>query len=381
MSELEPGVYIGLPPDTYFDQDRLGSSDFIKLSQVGIGWWWQSRWNPDREETPSEARNYGTALHSILLEGVDAYRRAFAVAPDRKDYVDLVDTVDEMKDALDRAGYDIRSGTSKWKKPDWAQAMIDLMPDRPCWSTILETFQAEAGSRSVVSRAEDRSLRLMRHVATDPARSDNAAVRRLFEENELHPQLVEVSILADVDGLRRRWRIDKMMPGADLDLKSLGAWRGRPLAFEIGDVAARRGWCVQRADYFDGRKAAIELIKEDRIFGGTLEQRAYLREIAEDGAPDPAWIWLCFQKPDQKGAAPILCPVWDNAESWLHQLGRSQLENAKRFYRRMVAEFGLEQPWARVEPLHFTDENAAGPVIRFPHWLANDELTEEQDDE
>jgi hypothetical protein len=366
---LAEGVYLNLPAAEYFEQPAMGSSDYISLIRKLLGWWWSSRHNPDREEPKSPELTYGSALHALLLEGVEAFERAFAVMPSKSDFLDLVTTVDEMKSALEREGFNM-AGSSKFKAADWATQMLLYLPDRPCWPNIVAEAKALAGERPTVSSVDDRMLRLMRHVATDPTRSDNAAVRRLFEfDDPDHPPLAEVSIFAEVDGVWRRWRLDKMLPAATLDLKSLGGWKGRPLAYEVGQVAAQRGWDIQRADYDDGRAIAYRLIGEGKLHGGSLEQRRYIERIAQEN-PTWDWIWLCYQKPSPKGSAPVLMPVWDDRDSFLHNCGRRKLERAKAIYKGAVAEFGLETPWARVEPLHYTDEPRE-PRVHFPHWIGD----------
>ena len=227
-------------------------------------------------------------------------------------------------------------------------------------------------------------LRFMRDVAIDPARSDNAEIRKLLATTEEHPALAEVSIFATIDGIRRRWRIDRMYPAIDMDLKSLGNWRGRPLKYEGGEVLARNNWVIQRADYHRGRTEAYRLIQEGRLFGGTVEERRYIRWIVEQNFAWN-WIWLVYQKPELSGRAPVIFPIWDNtlapdgAIGPLMQAGQRKLDKAIAFYRRAVDQFGFEQPWAEVAPMHFTEpvpNHPEAPVLSIPHWVQEDEPTE-----
>lgn len=397
---LPEGVYLHLEPEKYFDQPALGSSDWIKLHFHKWGWHWQSRFNPDfdREQQKKKYLVYGTALHALLLEGVRAYEMRFAAMPDKKDFVDLVDSATEIKKALGEAGYDL-TGKSKYAKADWNAEMASKLPDAPCWDNIVAAAQARAGDRTPISAVEDRQLRLMRDIATSPEWPGNEAVRRLFTPTADAPPLVEVSVFADIDGIRRRWRIDKMLAAADIDLKSLGGWRGRPLRHEIGEVIARHGLDIQRSDYFIGRGELYRLVREGKLFGGDVEERRHLKRIV---ATEPRWdwIWLFFQKPETSGRAPILFPVWDSsfggptgkyedvgggfqseildqrAPGMLRLYGERKLRKAIAFYKENVARFGLDRPWAQVETLHYT-EPAAGAdpeqVIQFPHWIQADE--------
>ena len=386
---LPDGVHLGLSDIDYFGQDCMGSSDWNKLHSAGIGWWWGSRHNPNRKADKTTAEQaYGTALHAILLEGIPAYEARFIVQPDPDDYVDLVTMADQIKAKLKKEGFDI-TGKSAWNKEQWCDAMAANLPDVPCWDTIYANFEARIAKRKTVTSLDDRMLRFMHKVATDPTRADNEDVRQIFAQDGTdHPPLAEVSIFATINGVRRRWRIDRMLPTVDVDLKSLGSWRGRPLPYETGEVLARRGWDLQRADYHIGRTTAYEHIRAGRIFGGTIEQRRYLQTFP-DAYPIWDWCWLVFQKPDPKGQAPILFPIWDDSflprdpyhpdeppkPSWLRGIGERKLQAAIRLYKTAKAEFGLDTPWARVEPLHFSDENRS-PRIFLPHWIGDDTPTE-----
>lgn len=376
--DVEDGVYIDFPADRYFRQRCMGSSDWIRLHQRGAGWWWSSRHNPDYEEPKGAYRTYGSALHAMLLEGLEAYERRFAAAPDRVQYGDnLLVTKEDIEKALRREGFEMK-GTSSWKKDDWnREARIAGLTT---WDNVLADFATLNSGKEILSSLDDRMIRLMRDIAISEDRTDNEHIRRLLTPTAEHPSLAELTIFASVDGIRRRWRIDRLYPGLDMDLKSLGNWRGRPLPYEVGEVMARNGWDIQRADYHIGRENAYRLVREGRLFGGSLEQRNYLQMIVEEN-PTWDWMWLVYQKPDPAGRAPVIFPVLD--DSWvltdqgavpgpIRQYGLNKLHKAIAFYRRNVAQFGLDRPWSVVEPMHFTspDEKLS---VKPPYWIQDDE--------
>lgn len=366
------GVHLGLEPTTYFHQDALGSSDLIRLHSLKHGWWWQSKHNPDRVEKESVAGNYGTALHTIILESVRAYESEFRVQPERP--ADALSTIPEMKGLLEKRGFALK-GTSAWKAADWADAMEANAPDVPCWPNILAVFEESCvirdragnliGKRPTVTAVEDRMLRLMRSIAM------NSDVGDILEDRN-HPPLAEVSVLrTGRDGIRRRWRFDRLFPAFTMDLKSLGNWSGRPLKFAIGDHVARYGYDIQRADYDDGRAALNEFVRDGfQVYGGTPEQRDWLRQLVDmtaDASWD--WVWLFYQKPDPAGRAPVLFPLYDDTESDLVQYGRAKAARALQFYKDCLGKFGLETPWSHVEPTHYAAEGRQ-PNVSFPHWIA-----------
>jgi hypothetical protein len=366
---LPEGVYLNLPPAEYFAQPAMGSSDWTKLDQHREGWWMASRHNPDRVEPKGRYLMYGTALHVILLEGLAAYDRAFICEPDPRQFPGLARTKDEIQREWVRAGLSL-AGTSGWSKDQWRAQAAYKLPSLPIWSNILDDWSPRAIGKTIVSATEDRMLRHMHDVVTAPDRPDNADVRRLFTLDPDHPPLAEVSVFAEVDGIWCRWRFDRLLPRAILDLKSLGNWTGRPLDWEVGEVTARRRWHIQRADYYDGRAIARRLIHEGKLFGGEIEHRRYLEHIIDE--PNEAFIWACYQVPSPAGRAAVMMPVWDDTGSDLHSAGARRLARAKAFFRAAVARYGLEKPWARVEPLHYSSQNRT-PSIPYPHWIGDDD--------
>ena len=381
---VEDGVYLNWDAEKYFRQETRGSSDWIKLFHKRHGWWWASKYNPDYVDPGGKGRTYGSALHALMLEGTRAYVSRFAVLPDKAAHPGLVETIDEMKEALSQElGADFLSGKSAWPKAKWLVACAEN--DITAWGNLLEYFELSRGTREPISAADDRMLTYMHQIAIDPERGDNASIRKLLVESEAHPSLAEVSIISTIDGIRRRWRIDKMMPGIDIDLKSLDEWKGRPLKFAVGDILARNGWDIQRADYHIGRSEAYRLIREGQLFGGSIEQRNYITEIALN-EPTWDWLWIAYQKPALAGRAPVLMPIWDNSftkdghPGMLRQIGQNKLDKAIAFYKDAVAQFGLEQPWGLVEQLHYTEAQPGAEqfTVVLPHWI-NEDAPAEQD--
>ena len=317
--DLADGVYLNLSHQRYFRQRCMGSSDWTDLARLKHGWWWKSRNNPFYRAPTNPYQTYGSALHILVLEGVSEYERLVVIEPTRGDYPafdlenpqSLADTIAEMKAVVGQAGYNVAAAKG-YDKQRWADTMRQCSgtQDWPCWKNIEDDFEAEAGTRLRVTAASDFEMRFLREMALSEDRPDNAHVRRLFRETADHPPLVEVSIFATVDGIRRRWRIDRFFPAANMDLKSLGLWSGRPLNIEAGDTLAKRRWSIQRADYDVGRENAYRLVREGQVFGGTLEQVRYLQWIVDE-EPKWDWVWMIYQKPDSaKGTAPVIMPVW-----------------------------------------------------------------------
>jgi hypothetical protein len=382
------GIYINWPALAYFRQETRGSSDWIKIRRQRHGWWWSSPYCPRYKAPKKDYLEYGTALHAILLEGVEAYEARFAIEPDKAEFKGLVTTIEEMKQALVDNGYGGWRAT--WKKEDFAIACAQNIPHVPCWPNILAEFTEAMGvpglpgSRTALSADEDYELRFMREMATGDF-PGNEPLRKLFASD--HLPMAEVSVIATIDGIRRRWRFDRMFPRLDMDVKSLGNWTGRPLDYAVGDQLGRYRWAIQRSDYYFARTVMYRMLAERgeaAITGGTPEQRKWLLSWPEEH-PVWDWCWLVFQKPSTSGAAPVLFPVWEDSfdpvtgnPSYLRRVGEYQLEQSIIFYREMLEQFGLDRPWGHIEPLHYTEPGPARThLISLPSWIGEDMPTEE----
>lgn len=375
MTEIADGIYLGMEPTDYFSVKALGSSDLIRLHIQQEGYWWSSSMNPDYKSKTTKAMAYGTALHTILLEGLKVYEQRYAVEPEWGRIAGLFDTIPEIKLALSGLGYTVTGQPySAWKKEDWVNGIVDGEIDVPCKSAIMARFLRDIGNRVPINAVEDRMLRIMRDIALS-----NPDIGNLLQHEDF-PALAEVSVFMTLpDGIRFRWRFDRLYPKFTMDLKSVGSWSGRPLAWAIGDLIAKSGYDIQRAHYHRGRETLYRFLAEGKISGGTLEQREWLAEFPER-YPSFDWVWIFFQKPEPTGKAPVIFPVLDEVSSEIHTWGQRKADRALTFYRRMMRDFGPDKPWARIEPLHFTDEAfAPNPIIHLPHWIAAEELPTDAD--
>lgn len=398
--QLPDGVYLGLSETDYFAQDRLGSSDVKDLHFHREGWWWSSRHNPDRDNSQSDAQNYGTALHAIMLEGLSAYEDRFRVEPDWKAYGDdLLTSQRAIRAALEAAGWEAPKGISKWVEQDWFDACALYIPNAPVKAQLQAEFDRRIATKTAadgtvletmptVTAVEDRMLRIMYDAATDPAREDNAEIRELLGHGTGIPALAEVSVLFTCPwtGTKRRARFDKPVPWHTVDLKSLSNWRGTDLTWDLDGHIKRNGYDVQVADQHVARILAYRMLAEagERVLhGGTKDERAFMLAMVERSLPW-GWAWLFYQKPEPTGRAPILFPVREAWKGLYHQSGHRKAYKAIHRYVALVERFGLDKPWSRIERVHYTDENLAAehdaPRIMLGHNGWDEDAVPGEDD-
>jgi hypothetical protein len=87
----EPGVYAGLPIETYHNDIKLfagdwsiSSSGLRKIIDRPLGWWCESPFNPNREDPEtSKALDFGKAAHMLLL-GEEGFAQQYALRPDHR---------------------------------------------------------------------------------------------------------------------------------------------------------------------------------------------------------------------------------------------------------------------------------------------------------
>lgn len=308
---LEDGVYVGLGEETYFAQDRLGSTDLAKLHRDAASWWYGSRHNPDREESePGSELSFGKALHLIVLEGEAAYDAGVSVS--------------EFDDFRSKAAR------------EWRDEQI-------------------ARGKTILTASEDRRVR---HMA-------NLILYHPEFREALTEGMSEVSVLFTHDGVPMRARIDKLLPRFLIDLKSYGGHsRGRDAKDKALRIVAERDYDCQRFIYDRAREAMIGFIQGGRIFGADADQRAWLDRLAT--VDDWSWVWIFFQRRDDRaGKAPVVLPIERPRFDVTFDTGRRKVAAALANYRRYVARFGLAEPWALIEPLWRPNDHD------FPSWLGD----------
>lgn len=391
--ELPDGVWLNLWEPPYFDQDRLGSTDISKLYLRKEGWWWQSRMNPAHVRTRSLALDYGKGLHKAVLEGDRAFADAIFVAPSKEDLRALHGdkfciTTKDILLALEKRGMNPKANESK----EWfINYCKQRAPDLVIWESEEAKAKEAAKGKILLTDAERREIELMASIV-----HNHADIGQLFEYGPSNKPMPEVTVLfTDEHGLRRRVRFDLLLPMNLIDLKSIGTFGNEQLAFAVGKHVAELAYHVQAADHLAARRWMLKFIQEGRVYDGHPEdlrteesadrfkdQLAWLKRFPGE-AVNSDYVWLFIQKPDAKnGNAPIVFPWGEDLGGELHRRGIRCRREAIATYRRCMEQFGPDEPWTRVEPLHTSADDPRVPMkVVLPHWIGgNDPLPDEEDD-
>ena len=377
--QLPDGVYLDLPEAQYFRQRAIGSSDLSILwdDDKADGWWWRSPNNRFWSRKETDATDFGSALHALLLEGKEAFQERYAVAPDRRDFPNLLVTQPQLYSALREAN--VPGIKPKLPKAEMVELAKVYLPGRHIWDDIMERAQRAAKGRTVLEAEQAWQLGVMLEAAM---RDDTT---RAVATAEGGVRLTEVSVFWTLpSGTRLRFRFDSLLPAANCDLKSIDVYRsGDGLTDAIGKRIGGDSLDCQAALSFTARRAMYRAILEDRVYinpnapGDPLERHAWLKRfpaeapLQVDGKPGWRWLWIFFQKPDNAGRAPTIVPVWMDFGSLEHRDGYRKAALGVANYERRVREKGLDQPWTEAKAPHLLNAAAPDPdlQITIPSWV------------
>lgn len=394
IPQLADGVWLNLPEEHYFGQEgRLGSTDLSKLYLRKEGWWWSSWLNPHASRERKPATAFGKGLHKAVLEGSTAFKAATFIMPDkdtlRAQYGErFCVTAKEIVAQLEKRGMHPKQNESK---AFFAQYCRQRAPDLVLWDVVAAEAEEKGAGKILLTEAERRDIELMASII-----HNHAEIGTFFDFTEDHRPMPEVTVLyTDEHGIKRRCRLDEMFPQDTVDLKTIGGHGHRPLNFAVGDHVAEYAYHVQMADHHIARAWIYRMIQEGRVYDGhpvdlrTKESDAHFREQVAwlqrfpAGAPNWDYLWIFYQRPDAKaGNAPVVFPWAEERGGDLHRRGIRCRREALNIYRRCMEQFGADEPWTRVEPLHTSGELPAIPNrVQLPHWLGGDDpVAGEEDD-
>lgn len=363
---LKPGIYLDLHEEEYFGSGALGYSDMVKILRSPAGWWAGSRQNPARREPAvrveaDSALTHGAALHCLLLDGPEAFGRAFTVMPDPA--APLGRDIDQMRRALEAAGVETPNFISAQQCRDLCKLHGVALAD-------------EAKARFDAGLALGR-----RPISWHGYQSVREAVTLLRQTPELNAVASdgfrEVSVIwDDDDGNPMRARFDRIGRTWILDLKTFTPMRGTGFADGVFGEIARRRYDVQVVHYSRAREIAAGFTAK-QMHGGTKAERAELRSILKEprchrgGGLGLGWgfLMLFLQLPhyvrDDARAFEALPLIIQAADEWDFIAARASadIQQAKALLAGARQQFSGGQPW---HAIHQLEDIPAGS---FPRWF------------
>lgn len=341
---LADGLYFNLPESTYHADPALGSGSIRALAKCPIYYWAESDMNPFRtERTETPALLFGRALHALVLEGVDEFKRRFTVAPRAADYPEHLDSAVQMRAALKERGEKV-SGT----KPEMTERLRSADPAIKLFADVEAAFaqRVSAEGLTLLSQKDyDRVIAGAAFILEDPRAGQ-----------VLGGGLSEVSMFWTVDGVRCKSRLDKLKVskvgertvGLICDLKSFGNELEMPPERAVLRSIATTRLDVQACSYLDGAARIPEFLSAGKVYGLKGVAKPFLKALAEIKPSDWAFYWVFFEKD-----MPVTVLRSVSAGSQVIEAARNDVDRALQSYRDYMERFGTA--WKFVDPIPDTE--------------------------
>lgn len=363
----EPGIYFHMPEEVYHAIHAASTSGLKRLSVSSMDYWADSVLNPDRDldengepKVEKEHFNFGKAIHCLVLEGEDCYAARYVVGLDKRDYPDRLETIDEIKDAIAKAGEKpvarVPAGetTRAAKKEDWIEQLLDLDPDAEVWERVVSDFREKHAGAMFVSANTDRRVRIAAKMILG-----HQGIASLLDGG--YPE-VSVFWYCRETGCPMKARFDKLTLDLIADLKSFSNRNAKPINRAIETTIANFRYNMQVSIYLEAAEEAKRLIRESNggcIYGageGVVDPKHVYWAIEWAKRPSARFLFI-FQ---QTGLAPVTRGRF-MPDGPMLDLTRRLVIELKRKFVACCEVYGTD-PWIDFEEVDEIDED------RIPMW-------------
>lgn len=294
-----PGIYFGMSNEDYHADSALGSSSIKMLRQSPFDWWYQSPLNPRRpKKKETDPLVLGSAYHTMVLEGPEAFARGYMRRPDDAD---------------------------------------DAKPSEKAATTKAANAAAEAkGKESLHGDDYDRVL-----VAADMIHQ-HPDLATAFKNG-----IAEVSVFFEFAGIKQKVRIDYLKLGGFGDLKSIANERRRPMNWACPRAIEDYRIDMSLAHYTRGRSLMPAMITDGMVYGD--HDATWLKKLAAKEENDYA-AQLVFI---QKSGAPLVWSKWYSPENPRLVTALIHVDEGLHSYKAALERFGTDHVW--VDPVDVSE--------------------------
>ena len=336
---IEDGIHFGLAEAEYHSDPALGSTDIRRLAVSPVEWWWQSHLNPLKPEREvSDQMRLGSALHSIILEGLPAFIERYAREPQPSDYPGCLKTADDIR----------RFVVSKGRKPQarkWdliKQALEES--DCPVIWHIVERDARQSGKTLLPGSVFDKAMVSSRTVTSNPQLAP-----------AFHGGVAEVSVFWTFNGVRLKARLDYLKINSTIDLKSFSVKsNGRSIRQSIFQSIGGERYDIQAAHYSNARSQMERFVSDGRVFG--QHDSKWITQVAKQHSWK--WVWIFYKTT----GAPISRGLVFDRTSSEFSLAQHQVTRAIEDYSAFLERFGREA-WIDETPIEDIGEGD------LPSWI------------
>lgn len=296
---MEDGIYFNLPDEVYHAEKRLSSSGIRDILENPTFYWFNSNYNPLREEKPSQAMTDGKIFHAMVLES-DNFKNKFKVTP-----------------------------------PE-IEAMNKNSSEFKIWKS--------AQTLEVIPFAKYKKFKLICDYLSQEG--------QILDCNIFAGGFPEVSILWTENGIKRKARIDYLTAGRIIDLKTFLKKNKKPLNNYVAEYFFSFRVYLQLIYYERAVKFAIE---NELPVHGSKEQLAFWENVKK---VDRFFLMVAFINRELPQSALKVFTKEKCGDVW--RLGEEQIAKAEQLYLENMEKFGAKSAWlqdveADVESLMFTD--------------------------
>lgn len=360
IKTMEPGVYFNMSFADYMADPSLSGSGVKDLLVAPETYYERSSMNPDRKPKDTEALAYGSAYHSRILEGREAFDAEYSIIPDKEDYPNAIDGGQALKNKcaeleLPKTG----------KVADLADRIAEADPSAEIWLHIMRDFEVvNAGKTLIKKEWGDMVERRAQLLESIPAVAK--AITGGYPEVSIfwHDPKTGVPLKARIDYLKTR---------AQIDLKSFANPTGKPINTAIAHAVANYRYYVQAAVHSEAVSQAKILMRDGQFSAKISHKIDDKWTDAFINSPPHSFIFLFLEK------AEVPCIRLKEFSRFVAQSGSGSKtstlawESGQACFRHGVAvwaefmeRFGPDKPWIDVPPLNsFEDEE-------FPLYMFND---------
>lgn len=382
MQHFTPGIYFDLPEDDYHADPAIGSTDLKQLLTNPTRYWWKSQYaatfrevveakTAEENEKVSRAKAFGSCVHAVTLEGMEAFNARYFVPPPKPD--DLLTTIEQMRTAITDAGLWAESGLVKSAaRIEYVKACraLGIGPLADDWALEVER---QRDGREIVSPGWAVTLSLIARQLDSPRASHGG---KSIRERVLSNGHAEVSVFwTTEDGVRCKARFDYLRVKSIVDAKTFAARDDVEVirAFCMG--IRNFGYALQAEHYRDARAQIGGLLDAKFVYQATAVTgvegegddavevtRTELSAIPADhprfqflqrvaAERDPSWIWLTIQT---LGFPEV--DVLELKTSTISAAANTQMLEARAKWKANAEKHGTDQPWVADRPLIQIDD-------------------------
>lgn len=331
--QLPDGIYFDLPEEIYHADTAIGSTSLMALAKDPCKWQYD-RLRPRKDATP-EYLTWGRAWHCRVLEGKAAFEERYANPPVPADYPDALNTTDQIKDFLRMNGQKLTGN-----KPELMARARELDDCPPFFDEILARWHFDHPDHEDLS---DRQVQEIEDAVANMGRDPTLSA--VMVAGSLINGAAELSIIATIDGVRRKARFDYALPPVGprvksliVDLKSFQTYKGATHE----DAAIRKVYdmCydIQVAAYMELFEVAKTLLAHGAVYGNAPRDGFLKNFLGADGVD---WVWVMIRR--DSGMIPVTLSI--DTDDRMFGQAKLIVADAIATYHRFMATFGPDQLW------------------------------------